>query len=77
MDLAKDPCARANLKTQPARSIEPFASEGGVRSEPELLFLAYQKIDGGLKRWDLSQDPLRLECGLKRWDLSQDPLRLE
>ena len=46
MDLAKDPCARASFKTQPARSIEPFASEGGVRSEPELLFLAYQKIDG-------------------------------
>jgi hypothetical protein len=27
VDLAKDPCARANLKAQPARSIEPFASE--------------------------------------------------
>ena len=50
VDLAKDPGARANLETQPARSVQRIASESVPFTEPELLCLAYRNIHGGFKR---------------------------
>jgi hypothetical protein len=44
VDLAKDPCARANLKAQPARSIEPFASESAPLVNQNSFFRLIEKF---------------------------------